>query len=206
MSVPVFTNTTISLGFCSTGQAYHLPSVLWRCWLGGRKGIRPVKNWVVGCWHGCVWSEVQICIWPSWCHCHSLSLASVKSRLVLPFWYRLTRVVLEKGPLNGCVCVWPSLPLQCSHLLKWTTLLYTGETFVSKQHQIMSCQWYPDHIFHDTDDVNLYFAEICRDWNYSVADVERWQSTVGRFYQSSDMVYRMYVVTDEVIRNVEIMQ
>jgi len=29
-----------------------------------------------------VWSEVQTCIWPSWCHCHSLSLASVKSRLV----------------------------------------------------------------------------------------------------------------------------
>ena len=26
-----------------------VPSVLWRCWLGGRKGIRPVKNWVVGC-------------------------------------------------------------------------------------------------------------------------------------------------------------
>ena len=40
-----------------------------------------------------------------WCHCHSLSLASVESRLVLPFWYRLTRVVPEKGPLNGCVCV-----------------------------------------------------------------------------------------------------
>ena len=36
-----------------------------------------------------VWSEVQTCIWPSRCHCHSLSLASVKSRLVLPFWYRL---------------------------------------------------------------------------------------------------------------------
>jgi len=34
-----------------------------------------------------------------------LSLASVKSRLVLPVWYRLTWVVLEKGPLNGCVCV-----------------------------------------------------------------------------------------------------
>ena len=27
-----------------------LPSVLWRCWLGGRKGIQLVKNWVVGCW------------------------------------------------------------------------------------------------------------------------------------------------------------
>ena len=51
-----------------------------------------------------VWSDVQICIWPSRCHCHSLSLASVKSRLVLPFWYRLTRVVPDTGPLNGCVC------------------------------------------------------------------------------------------------------
>ena len=29
-----------------------LPSVLWCCWLGSRKGIWPVKNWVVGCWHG----------------------------------------------------------------------------------------------------------------------------------------------------------
>jgi len=52
-----------------------------------------------------VWSEVQTCIWPSWCHCHSLSLAPVKSRLVLPFWYQLTGIVPDKGPLNGCVCV-----------------------------------------------------------------------------------------------------
>ena len=52
-----------------------------------------------------IWREVQTCIWSSCCHCHSLSLASVKSRLVLPFWYRLTWVVPEKGPLNGCVCV-----------------------------------------------------------------------------------------------------
>ena len=29
---------------------------------------------------------------------------SVKSRLALPFWYQLTRVVPGKGPLNGCVC------------------------------------------------------------------------------------------------------
>jgi len=30
---------------------------------------------------------------------------SSKTRLVLPFWYRLTWVVPEKGPLNECVCV-----------------------------------------------------------------------------------------------------
>ena len=49
-----------------------------------------------------VWSEVQTCIRPSRCHCHSLSLAPVKSRLVLSFWYRPTQVVLEKRRLNGC--------------------------------------------------------------------------------------------------------
>ena len=32
-----------------------------------------------------------------------LTLASVKSRLVLPFWYWLTWVVPDRGPLNGCV-------------------------------------------------------------------------------------------------------
>jgi len=52
-----------------------------------------------------VWTEMQTRTWSSWCHCHSPSLASVKSRLVVPFWYQLTRVVPEKGPLNGCVCV-----------------------------------------------------------------------------------------------------
>ena len=48
---------------------------------------------------------------PPLCHATNLtlSLASVKSRLVLPFWYRLTRVVPDKGPLSipvfVCVCV-----------------------------------------------------------------------------------------------------
>ena len=51
-----------------------------------------------------VWSELQTCICTSWCHCHSLSLASVKSRLILPFWYLPTQVVSDKGPLNVCVC------------------------------------------------------------------------------------------------------
>ena len=51
-----------------------------------------------------VWGKVQIWIWLSTCHCHSLSVALVKYRLVLPFCYQLTRVVLDKGPLNGCCC------------------------------------------------------------------------------------------------------
>ena len=70
--------------------------------VGRQEGHPACKKTVVGCWCGLsVWSKVHTCIWPSWCHCHSLSLASVKSRLVLPFWYWLTWVVPEKGLWNG---------------------------------------------------------------------------------------------------------
>ena len=72
-----------------------LPSVLWGTagtllvrWQEGRPACKKLSGGVLA-WLS-VWSEVQTCIWPSWCHCHSLSLASVKSRLVLPFWYWLT--------------------------------------------------------------------------------------------------------------------
>jgi len=73
--------------------------------LGGRKGIWPVKTE----WWG---AGVVICLERSadlhmaqlmpLPHCHPLSLAPVKSRFVLPFWYRLTSLVPDKGPLSGC--------------------------------------------------------------------------------------------------------
>ena len=58
----------------------HLHLVLRRCWLGSRKGIRPVINWVVGCWHGYL----------SGLRCR-FAYGPVKSRLVL------TRVILTKS-------------------------------------------------------------------------------------------------------------
>ena len=86
-----------------------------------------------------VWSEVHTCIWPSWCHCHSLSLASVKSRLVLPFWCRLTWVVPEKGPLNGCVCV-------CVCCLDWRAL-WTREWFEQWVNSwVTYVEWHFGHI------------------------------------------------------------
>jgi len=33
-----------------------------------------------------------------------ITISCPKSRLVLPFWYQLIRVVLDKGLLNGCCC------------------------------------------------------------------------------------------------------
>ena len=75
--------------------------------VGRQEGHPACKNIrVVGCWCGCLsGAGCRLALWPSWCRCHPLSFASVKSRLVLPFWYWLTWVVPDKGPLNGCVCV-----------------------------------------------------------------------------------------------------
>jgi len=92
-----------------------LLSVLWRCWLGGRKGIRPVKNRVVGYWRGYLsGARCRLAYGPADATATHLSLASVKSRLVLPFQYRLTWVVPEKGLLNRCVCVILRITAWCS--------------------------------------------------------------------------------------------
>ena len=51
--------------------------------VGQQEGHPVWKNWLVVCWRGYL-------------------VASVKSRLVLPSWYRLAQIFLDKGPLNGC--------------------------------------------------------------------------------------------------------
>ena len=56
-----------------------------------------------------VWSKVQTCIWPSWCHCHSLILASIKSSIftdtVFTFLVPAHLGSPGRGPLNGCLFV-----------------------------------------------------------------------------------------------------
>jgi len=53
-----------------------------------------------------VWSVVQmICIRSSSCHCHPIISCFIKIQNGLPFWSRLTQVVLEKRPLNIYVCM-----------------------------------------------------------------------------------------------------
>jgi len=86
-----------------------MPSVLWQCWVGAMKSTRLVKIewWGVG---------VVICLEQGADYLHIIQLtplhpktpsclALFKSRLVLPVWYQLTQVVLEKGRYTGVVAV-----------------------------------------------------------------------------------------------------
>jgi len=91
--------------------------VLWRCWLGGRKGIRTVKKLSGGVlvWLS-VWSEVQTCIRPS-CMMPLPLTVSCFSKIQIGFIYLVPAhpVVPDKGQLNGCVFV-------CYLLIKQTKL------------------------------------------------------------------------------------
>jgi len=88
---------------------YFMPSVLWHCWLGSRKGIQPGKTELS------VWGEVQICTWLSWFHCHSLFLASVKSRLVLVTAHPSNQGQSPEGhKMDVCVCFMNNLMETCS--------------------------------------------------------------------------------------------
>jgi len=68
--------------------AYHGLNGYLQCfdavhWAAGRtSGLQKLSGGMLA-WLS-VWGKVQICIWPSWCHCHSLSLAPVN-----PDWFYL---------------------------------------------------------------------------------------------------------------------
>jgi len=107
--VPIFEWIQPTYIFClllSTAQWVPSPFSALTLLIGRQEGHTACKKLSGGvlAWLS-VWSEVQTCIWPSWCHCHSLYVAALKSRLVLTLWYRLTWVVPDRGPLNVCVCV-----------------------------------------------------------------------------------------------------
>ena len=83
---------------------HKLPSVLWHCWLGGRKGIWPVKKYEG--WRR--WALVSPDgVAPS-------RMVSVPASVNLPLHHKVQKfssgtsshgVVTEKGLQNGCVCV-----------------------------------------------------------------------------------------------------
>ena len=78
--------------------------MLWHCWLGDRKGIRPAKKRVVGCWHGCLERGADL---------HMAQLMSLPltvscfTKILIGFTFLVPAypVFPDKGPSNTCVCV-----------------------------------------------------------------------------------------------------
>ena len=76
--------------------AYHFPSAHWCWWLGGRKDIKPIKQLNGGYAGMVVWARCRFAYGPADATALTVSCSS-KSRLDLPFWYLLTRVVPSPG-------------------------------------------------------------------------------------------------------------
>jgi len=111
-------------------------------WQEGHPACKKLSSGVLA-WLS-VWSKMQTCIWPSWCHCHSLSLASVKSSftfLVPAYpgsrWQRAVKLVcayvcnIVHKMTNGSLFI-NRVPLY----LKLTKYLCKG-----LQHMNMPCQY-----------------------------------------------------------------
>ena len=77
----------------------------WHCWLGSRKSIWPVKNWVMSCWCGYLSGArcKMTCICSSWWQCHTAPSSLLYWNPEWSFfWNWLTQVVVEKRPLHKC--------------------------------------------------------------------------------------------------------
>ena len=138
------------------------PSVLWSCWLGDRKGIRPVKNctrrirfssgsvilnlsaWAVGAGMVICLEQGADYIWPSWYHCYSLSLASVKSRLVYLSGSGLPGSPGKRAVKRVCVCVCISTCCRTwlqNHKLSVRKLNSGAVSFLLHKHLIKYAAW-----------------------------------------------------------------
>ena len=100
-------------------------SLLWRCWLGGKKGIWPVKKLSGGVlvWFS-VWSQIQTCIRSSWCQCHS------RWPVKTEWWGAGVVVCLEQGADLHMAQLMPlSLNVSCFSKIQ------IGFTFLVAAHQ-----------------------------------------------------------------------
>ena len=128
-------STPCTTDYCQQHHVWwSLPSVLWRCWLGGRKGIRPVKKTD---WWG---AGVVICLeWGADLHMAQLTplplTVSCFSKIPIGFTFLVLaqlgspgqRVVPEKGPLNVCVCVSRMTKhVVCSECKNWVMRHWCG--------------------------------------------------------------------------------
>ena len=89
-----------------------LPSMLWHCWLGGRKSVQPVKNCVMRCW--CGYLSGTRCKWLAYGACDATANPpnSVKSGMFILLVLAYP-VVPEKRPSNERFFVYAEYYCQC---------------------------------------------------------------------------------------------
>ena len=84
-----------------------VPSVLWRCWLDGKKGNRPVKNWVVGYWHGYLnGARCRLAYGPA--NATATHCASCFSKIQIGFYFLVPAYLgspEQRAVKRLCVCV-----------------------------------------------------------------------------------------------------
>jgi len=85
--------------------------------------------------------------------------------LVLPFWYRLTRVVPDKGPLNVCVCV--CVCVSCSSYIN--QILFV----------LQPCSWIKLHTLSYSTNIRSYIHTHTRThpFNGPFPGLPRWAGT-----------------------------
>ena len=82
-----------------------------------------------------LWGEVQICIWPSWCHCHSLSLAPANPDWF--YWYLPGTGSLGWSRTKGHYCV--ILHFVTVFLFSVTVQMVRKQRDFEKQHSCYYC-------------------------------------------------------------------
>jgi len=112
-----------------------LPSVLWRCWLGDRKGIRPVKN-IYGYWDGYLsGARCRLAYGPADAtdtHCLLLQQN--------PDWFYLSGSPGKRAVKRVCVCVHAHARTKQQHVTfnLPTTLEYDLSFIVFQKHRLLS--------------------------------------------------------------------
>jgi len=109
---------------------------------GHREKHLACKNWVIKCWRG--YLSGARCKWfaygPADATATPSSVASLKSRIVLPFWCWLTQVVLEKRLLNRC------LPTEGDGIKQTRGARKTRWNGVKQQMKIFDLSQYDAHV------------------------------------------------------------
>ena len=162
-----------------------LSSVIWRCWLGGRKGIWPVKTK----WWG---TGMVICLKRGANDLHMVQLmsplpiifCSSKIQNGLPFWCQLTQVVLGKRLLNGSsvvvVCVY-CRNITVAVIIGFLFTIMFPITFCTTIETFFLKQWNPTTEYSPRGNIRVSNRTGTADWQWNCWNIDLF----CRFYSNN---------------------